>query len=223
MPLLDDISKGARGLYASIVGEHISQPGVMYGPSMTRIGHTPLNFTKDTQDFTGGFYDPTLLNKGYIKVNPTTTDAGDVQAVIAHEDTHSILQKLDDSGQLTKMSQQNPYFAKIADELRKTRGGEMDAEVPAYMAAYSPTYSKTIPSTLRNLYTNYFQNQLQKTDPEAAAKYARIAAMNFQQNPLRISSPAYNIAQEANLGIEDYFGSKALVPHAPGYRAPEHR
>ena len=195
MPGLGDL---AKGLYDSLLNRNapIHQDGVTYGPAMTRVGRTPLNFTDTEQKFTGGFYQPTAFTKGQIAINPTTKDEGDVHATIAHEDIHSILDKLDQSGQLEKMSKENPYFDKVADALNKTRAGDMYAEVPAYMGAYSPAFAKDVPADLRSMYTKYFQGQLAKADPDAAAKYAKIAAMDYQNNPMRIASPA---SQQATL------------------------
>lgn len=195
MPDLNSLINTLRGLYSS---GKFSQDGVKYGPAMTRIGRTPVDFTTNIPTTSGVYYPPVIYGKGQIKVNPANPDNKDIMATIAHEDLHSILSSLDwpRSGKLKNMAETNPYYSTIAGSIGQTRGGDMPSEVPAYMGAYTDAFTPEIPTSLRTLYTNYFMKQLQQEDPIAAAKFAKIAMAPYgTKSPMRLTSNAGNTSQ----------------------------
>lgn len=179
-------------------GNQLKQSGVSYGPSVTRIGRTPLGFTNQLAESSGRYMRDDLNKQGTIMVNPTSVDNADVGATIGHEDIHSILRNLSDD-QLVALSKFNPYYRQVADVVGKTRGGFMPAEIPAYMGAYTKAFTPGVSPSLQKLYTDYFQSQLQRVDPNAASGYSRVRNMNYADNPMPLRSDASTLNSTINM------------------------
>lgn len=143
-----------------------TEPGVTYGPAVSRSSRTPIQYGSLPANRSGEFNPQTDT----IKIDPIK---GNVPAVTRHESVHALLSKLPNSG--TAQSQAAPGFSSIAERMHGSVAGNMEDEVPAYMAMQPKPQFYGISDDQRNAYMQGLVGQLQKLDPSIASKMQQLS------------------------------------------------
>lgn len=143
-----------------------TEPGVTYGPAVTRISRTPIEYGELPPNRSGEFYP----DRKSIKVDPRK---GNVHTVTRHEQIHAILDNLPMGG--APQTTSAPGFMDIARVIQPQVAGEMEHEVPAYMGQQQNSNFYGISDNQRNMYMQGLMGQLQKLDPAIAQKMLRLS------------------------------------------------
>ena len=109
---------------------------------------------------------------GTITVNPNNT--ANVQRTIQHEQVHSIVDPLYDSGKLQQLNQQNPFYKQLASKIALEPGGDANIEAPP-LSATGESAQMGVPPILSKQYNDYLQKQLFKLDPNLAQHYQKLS------------------------------------------------
>lgn len=159
-----------QGMIANLLGNKLStvrtSDGTTYGPAVSLVSHTPIEYGELPPNRSGEFYP----DKNSIKIDP---NKGNVSRVTKHEQVHALLNNFRAGGAAQTTSA--PNFMDIARRIQGTVAGNMEDEVPAYMAQQPTSGVYGISDQQRNEYMNGLVDQLQKLDPNIAAKMKRIA------------------------------------------------
>lgn len=167
-----------------------TKPGQSYGPAVSRLTRTPINFKDDPlhpnlsgefntvpDNFLTRILPKSLQDTSQITVYPKAKDTTDISSSIRHEDTHATLDSLSRKDFLN-LADRNPAYDLIEKKLGQAgRGGFAPAEVPAYMAETDPSNPYKISPDLRNAYVKRMIDQLSSIDPSMSQTYAKLARM----------------------------------------------
>lgn len=140
--------------------------GTTYGPAVSLISRTPIEYGELPANRSGEFYP----DKNSIKIDPTK---GNVSRVTKHEQVHALLNNF--RAGAAPQTTSAPGFMDIARRMQGTVAGNMEDEVPAYMAQSPTSGVYGISDQQRNDYMNGLVGQLQKLDPNIAAKLQRLS------------------------------------------------
>lgn len=140
--------------------------GTTYGPAMSRVTRTPIEYGELPPHRSGEFYP----DKDSIKIDP---NKGNVPQVTRHEQIHALLNKLPMAG--APQTTSAPGFMDIARVIQPQIAGDIENEVPAYMGQQSNSGFYGISDAQRNQYMQGLVGQLQKLDPSIAQKMQRLS------------------------------------------------
>jgi hypothetical protein len=148
-----------------------------YGPAQTRLTHTPINFTTNTNDMVRpediGEYNP---NTDRMMVNPIINDPSET---VRHESIHAVLNRIN-AQQEAKIAQSAPNFESIANSIYKIANNNSAfktsaaQEVPAYMGAAGYSQFKGVSDEQHDVYLRSVRDQLMRINPEAGATFQRL-------------------------------------------------
>ncbi len=159
-----------QGILSNLIGSKVTsmrtEPGVTYGPAVSLVTRTPVEYGELPPNRSGEYYPDSKS----IKIDPRK---GNVSRVTRHEQIHALLDRLPQSG--APQATSAPDFMNIARSLQGTVAGDMQNEVPAYMAQQPNSGFYGISDLQRNNYIQGLAAQLQKLDPNIASKFQRLS------------------------------------------------
>jgi hypothetical protein len=163
-----------QGILANLMGSKLTptvrtEPGVTYGPAVSLVSRTPIDFDENMPANRQGEYFP---GTNRIHVNPNSKGFPTSQ-VLKHEQIHAILSQLPQGG--APQTTSAPGFMDIARRIQGTRAGDVQDEVPAYMAQSPTSQFYGVSDDQRNAYVQGLAAQLQKLDPGLAARFQRLS------------------------------------------------
>jgi len=164
-----------QGILSNLLGNKISTvrtaDGTTYGPAVSLVTRTPIDYTEDMPSNRQGEYFP---KDNKIRINPNSKGFPTKQ-VLRHEQVHALLQGLPQAG--APQTTSAPGFMDIARNIQGTRAGDVQDEVPAYMAQSPTSQFYGISDQQRNDYMKGLMDQLTKLDPGIAAKMTRLSGV----------------------------------------------
>lgn len=140
-------------------------PGQSYGPAVSRITRTPINFTDQMSAAkNAGEYDPSTKA---ITVNPRIDDPGET---VRHESIHALLDRVPQSSAIAGSSSGYPEIQQVLSRV----GGDPRHEVPAYLGSAAGSQFVGLTDQMRQQFLDDFTRRLRLANSGASAQFQRV-------------------------------------------------